>query len=473
MKKRGMGHTALRFIVCLAYLAALLAGCTNGDNAQGEPQAKSAEGERTPSTLSSRTLQGDPGKFNASSFLMRQFVDFVIEDRTIANAGFEKVQFVGATLKGVTFSGCDFTNTAFAGGEFTDVTFTDCRFTESQFSGVVFNDVTFVGGTIEMYRGKGDRERYVREMFEQLAFVYIHNAGKLVFDAVSLRDATLFAVEGGTIHLKNVTDCSYHPEYGRLIGDGKGVSLHIENCAIAGIDDIARLNAPASVYIADSTIEGGEFSVWSRDENVSAMYVENSRLVGGVEVERFNTVVFTGGTLEGTLNAENVFMRGSSFSGGEKDRYPRLPRVVGEKVYIFGDGADADALYVKSSEELHISDLYMKTLSVSGTIDAFDMHAVKLDTLRFDDGLTLNGGKWERVEIMTQLKAASPGRYAFETVDVHDTTLHGGTVVIDGRSGDSRYSSNEEYILTLRESDAPLALPETAVPTLEELGIQR
>lgn len=422
------------------------------------------------STLSFAKLKNTPGLLSKSFFLMRQFAGLEIKDLTITRAEFEKVMFINASLRNVTFEECVFTNSLWAGGEFRNVTFRNCRFDESQFRGVTFDGVSFTGGTIGMLRVKPGDQDYTRQMFERTAFWNIQNNGSLLLDGVKLRHAEFFSVEGGALTLRNMSDFTYDPEYGRLL-KLRNTQVRIENCDIdiAGMDQIAEMELSPGMYITGSTLRGGKIQGERRDAKAPNFYAENSQLLDGFALKWFDTVVLKDCVFRGALNAENVFLVNPRLAPGPKT-YPPLPSVTGKKVYIQGDNSEADALYAHGGDELYIAGMRLNTLSVSGKLNALNLYNLKLDNLHFDGGVELNGGAWENVEVIAPMKAASPGVYKFGSVTAYNVTLHGGSNVKDARTGLS--GSDRHYTVKINAGTKPQLPKNIAVPTPGKLGIK-
>ena len=430
-----------------------------------------AENVRKLTTLSFTELQKNTKHFNNAFFLMRQFHELKIESQTIHGLSFEKVVLHKPIFKNVIFEDCNLTHTLFMNGEFENVSFKNCRLKESQFKNTVFNNVSFIGGEIEMLRAERDnKEDYVNEMFEQHAFLYVNNKGTLLFDAVRFKEVNIFSLEGGNVILRNMKDFSYHPKYGRMF-EGKNTLLRIENTTIAGLEGIAELNAPASIYISESLIQGGEIKAYGRDEKFPNFYAENSQLIKGFQARTFEHLVMKNGMLGGVLEAKNVFLVNSELDKPtQKDTHPEIPKLVGDKIYVLGNGKKAELLYTRSRDELNVFDLSLETLSVSGKINALNLYKLKLDNFHFDSGVELDGGHWEEVEVLSQMKAASPGKYKFKSVEVHEVKLHGGNKIEDARVS-KEFSSNENYELETKPGEKSLTPEKIVVPTPETLGM--
>ena len=135
-------------------------------------------------------------------------------------------------------------------------------------------------------------------------------------------------------------------------------------------------------------------------------------------------------------------------------------------MYVSGGGKSAPLLRAASDGILHVDDLHIGTASFSGNIASLDLHTVTMDKLHFDDGVKLEGGRWEDVEVRSTMRADSPGMYEFMPVQVFKVRMHDDKTVIDGRSS----LSSGEYVFKTTESRKPFVWDDIAVPTREELG---
>jgi uncharacterized protein YjbI with pentapeptide repeats len=336
-------------------------------------------------------------------------------------------------------------------------------------------NVIFKGGIMS---NSSRDERVYRDDWNDVKVV-----NKVVFDGVSMRDASLSAFYDGTLIFKNMSDFRNYDSSGTILRGSRNINLRIDNCQLdgKGVDgkdgiQLCAIGEPAhrdgTIYATNSKFTNGSGFAGSQTKTT---YIDNCEFTGSAEVGYPQVMVIKNSILGIGVVSTN-FHWGDIYFVNNKyltcfrpgDTYQYRSAVNSKNVYFINDGTA-----MKSADgSNHVQPIAVNVcggganiydIDLQGPTFMGDIEYLNLRNVRILGGewynLNLKGGHWENVEIHAPIEiAGAPPQFGDDLKFYSVTTPQGSPF-------------NTPVQFTVTESRQPFAWPEVHVPTLEEMGI--